>query len=245
MVKVNFVVGELKDYINNLKKFLMKDDDFSAWILTKYPQLKERLSQSKNKDKTIESFFSEQEKKFMPVMISEQKGFQNSWDKINDGIVSALEEINETKFPAEVFNARITLNPICPRNLEAMRFDIYFGMAYGVMLTMVAHELSHFIFFAKFQEIFPKTKPEEREAPNILWKLSEVIPAIILNDKKILSVFEPTQGAIVYNSIRKIDVQGKNIVDILQEFYDNRKSFEDFIRKSYKFFKLHEKELKF
>lgn len=244
MAKVNFVVAELKDYISSLQRLL--DEDWAmGHIFSKYPQLKERLNQSKDKSKTIKSFFSEQEKKFLPVMISEQKGFQDSWDKINDKVFSALEEIHETKFPAEVFSARVTLNPICPRNLNANRFDIYFGMAHGIMKTVVAHELSHFIFFAKFKEIFPKLKPEERESPNIIWKLSESVPAVIFNDKRILKIFEPVQGAVVYNSITKIDIDGKPLLETLQEFYDKRKSFEDFIRKSYEFFKLHEKEINF
>jgi hypothetical protein len=243
--KVSFIVPSLDEYLSVLTFFIL-ESGWSEKIFSVYPSLKEKLKNSKDKKKTIELFFKKQETKFMPVMNVVQKEFQNSWDKINHETMQTLEEINETKFSLsqKEFTARITLNPICPRYLDKNSFDIYFALAERTMRTLVLHELSHFIFFKKFKEIYPKVNVEEFENPHLIWKLSETIPAVIFNDKRIIEIFEVQEEVLVYKSISKLKIDNILVIDILKDFYNNRKNFEDFIRKSYNFFKKNEDKLK-
>ena len=103
------------------------------------------------------------------------------------------------------------------------------------------HEISHFIFFEKLKEVYPKINPDEFEYPNLIWKMSEIMPGIILQDKKIQEIFQ-NRKLSVYDNIEKIKIKDRLILNILQDFYDKRKNFEDFIKKSYDFIKANKKE---
>ena len=156
----------------------------------------------------------------------------------------ALENVNETKWPKElkIISAKITLNPICPRYLEDYSFDIHFAFPNILMKRITLHEISHFIFFKKFKEIYPKINPKRFEYPNIVWNLSEIVPLMILGDKRIQEIIEHEPS--IYNVYKKLKINEKNILEILQNFYNKRKNFTDFIKTSYNFMKKHEKEIK-
>jgi hypothetical protein len=241
--KVKFVVPELEEYLPILTHFLL-ETNWKEKIFNFYPDLKKSLEASSNKEATIKSFFKKQESKFMSIMNIVQKEFQDSWDKINKKVINYLEKVNETKFlPSQkkIF-ARITLNPICPRYLDKNIFDIHFSLADVTMKTIVLHELSHFIFFNKLKKIYPDINAKEFESPNLIWKLSEMIPGIIFKDRRFLEIFEPQEGVIVYESINKITFKDKPILDILHKFYIEN-NFENFIKISYTFLREHENEL--
>ncbi|MDO8516656.1 MAG: hypothetical protein Q7S33_00880 [Nanoarchaeota archaeon] len=245
--KIEFVTTELNDYLDTLKYFLLDKNHGDSWretIFLVYPDLKEKLEKSDNKEKDIENFFRQKEKKFNKFFKKIRDDFQKSWDKINDEVMIALEDINEIKWPKKFkkFGARITLNPICPRYLDNNAFDVYFGFADMTMKSIVLHEVSHFIFFEKFKEIYPKTNKKEFESPYLIWKLSEIMPAIILNDKRIQKVFHHEASDFVYDCFKK-EIDNKRLLDYFRKFYKDRKSFRDFVEKSYDFVKKHESEI--
>lgn len=241
--KVNFTIGKVEDYISIIKHFI--NSGWEGQIYSIYPDLKERLQNTSNKDLEIKKFFKNQEKKFAPIIEKVQKDFQNSWNKLNNDLMIALEDINEIKWDEKFndFTARITLNPICPRYLEHNAFDVYFGLADVTMKTIVLHEISHFIFFEKFNKIFPNIDKEEFEHPHLVWKLSEAVPEILLKDKRIADIFEVQDDAVCYESIRKLEIGKERITDTLNKFYNDREDFEDFVKKSFEFFKTNEKEI--
>lgn len=245
--KVKFDLGKVEDYLPLLIFFILKDERWQEKIFSIYPALRDRVENSENPSQEIEKFFKKQDKKFFGVMQTVVKQFQDSWNVINDQIMTALAEINEVKLEDfDNFYSRVTLNPICPRFLKTNSFDIYFGLADRTMKTLVLHELSHFFFFKKFKEIYPEVNEDEFESPHLIWRLSEIVPGVIfLNNLKINELFEPQEEALVYESIQKLEVNDKRILDILGEFYRSRISFEDFIRKAYSFLKEHEKEIIF
>jgi len=242
--KVVFEVGKVKDYIDVLEYFILRDGLFVEVFDEKYPDLMKSLKGIKDKEGYIKKYFEKQEEKFLPVMPKVKKDFEELWD-CNDKIMKALEEINEIKWsnkPSK-FKARITLNPISPRHLKGRSFDVFFGLPDSLLKTLVLHEISHFIFFEKIKKIYPDIDTQEFEAPYLMWKLSEIIPWIVLKDKRITDIFEPHEIALVYPFIPKIWIGGKKLLDILQEFYDSRKDSADFVKKSYNFLKLNIKEI--
>jgi hypothetical protein len=68
-----------------------------------------------------------------------------------------------------------------------------------------------------------------------------MVPGIILNDKKIQKILKYKFPS--YREYQNLTINGKPLLSYLQKFYDNRKDFEDFLKKSWKFVKKHEKEI--
>ncbi|MCC7552119.1 hypothetical protein KO317_00445 [Candidatus Micrarchaeota archaeon] len=120
-----------------------------------------------------------------------------------------------------------------PRYLEKRTFDLYYKENIKNMKAITIHELLHFIYFDKWKKIFPKDDISKFEAPNKIWHLSEMVPKIILNDKKIQHIFK-----YPFSSYKEYDlylINGKPVVYGLQEIYEKRKNFTDFLKKSRKF----------
>ncbi len=232
--KVNFIVAGINETIDVFMDFLNFKED-SQKIFSKYSALKERFENSRNKKKAVRDFFFQFETKNRKIYEQVRDEFQKEWDKINDPIMNALEEVNEIKWEDEAFTARVTSNPICPRYLSENTFDVYFGLHNDLMIRIVIHELSHFIFFKKWDSIFPNYNHEEFESPHLLWKLSEMIPYVILGDKRIQEIYKHEPA--VYDVWHKIEINGKPILKLLQEIYDNRRDFKDFVRKSWELVK--------
>jgi|APSaa5957512576_1039674.scaffolds.fasta_scaffold00187_47 hypothetical protein len=236
--KVNIVFGKVEDYFGILKYFILSENMFREDILSHYPGLKEILENSKNKKKDLKIFFENFEKENKKKLIEMVQKTKNLWLPLNNKLMKAFEEIHEIKWTKkhEIFNVRITLNPVCPRFLQYNAFDIFYKFDEKNIIDTFLHEISHFIFFEKLKEVYPKINPKEFEEPHLIWKMSEMMPGIILQDKKIQDIFQNKELS-VYDNIKKLKIKDKLILDILQDFYDNKKDFEDFIKKSYTFVK--------
>ena len=68
-----------------------------------------------------------------------------------------------------------------------------------------------------------------------------MVPGIILNDKRIQKVFKHKFDS--YKEYGNFKLNGKPLLSYLQDFYDGRKDFADFLKKSWKFVKKHKKEI--
>ncbi len=236
--KVKFTTASIDDILNVMMELINSDGIISAErIFNKYPTLKERLSNLKSKDKkeAVRKFFKKQEEKNKKVFETVREDFEKEWNKINDDIMIALEKVHEIKWSNKFneFTARVNSNPICPRYLNKNTFDIYFAIHNDLMKRIIVHEISHFIFFEKWKQIFPEADAREFETPHLIWKFSEMVPYVILNDERIQEVFphEPP----VYDVWKKLEINNKPILKKLEEIYKKRKNFEDFIKNSWKF----------
>jgi len=236
--KVNFTIAWIDDILDVMMHLINSGGIINAKsIFSRYPLLKERISNLEEKDKkeVVRKFFKKQEEKNKKVFKTVKKDFEKEWNKINGSIMIALEEIHEIKWANkfEEFTARVNSNPICPRYLNHNAFDIYFAVHNDLMNKIIIHEISHFIFFEKWKQIFPKTNVKEFETPHLIWKFSEMVPYIILKDERIQKVFphEP----LVYDVWKKLEISNVPILKSLEEIYKEKKNFEDFIRTSWRF----------
>jgi hypothetical protein len=172
--KVNFTLSNIDEVIDVIMYFINSKESINNCesIFLKYPLLKDKLSNAKEEDKKdiVYNFFSKFESKNRKIYEQIRIDFQREWDKINNPLMKALEEVNEIKWgdKHKEFTARITSNPICPRYLNENIFDIYFGVHNDLMIKIVLHELSHFIFFEKCKIIYPNYNKEEFESPHLL-----------------------------------------------------------------------------
>jgi hypothetical protein len=242
--KVAIIPEKVENYKEMLEIFFLSDTMFKERSLAHYPELKKILAKSDNPGEDLILFFREFEKKNKNKILEASRSAKKYWDPLNNKIMKALEDIHETKWGAnhKVFTARITLNPVCPRYLEYNAFDIFYKFNKKEIIDTFLHEISHFIFFEKLKEVYPKINPKEFEHPHLIWKMSEMMPGIILRDEKIQDIY-PNKDPSVYETIKKMKIDGKPILKILQGFYNNRKDFSSFVKESYKFIKKHELEI--
>ena len=247
--RVKFIIAPLNETRNIIYRYLT-EGYLQSWrdmIYREYPKLKEKLKNIMNnkiRKKVIYEFFEEPFKNKKPLLEKKTKDFQSEWNKINDDIMKALSEIVETDWPKKdkEFIARVTLNYICTCNIKKRIFDVFYKQSFQEMKETCIHEISHFIYYEKWKQIFPKTKEKEFEPPHLVWHLLEMVPGIILNDKKIQRIFKNKFES--YEEYRKLKINGRPILSYIQKFYDKRKNFEDFLKKSYEFIQKHEKEIK-
>lgn len=247
--KVEFGVPPLNKTFPLIHYFLnpIKEDwDWSSRIYWGYPRLKNKLQNVKDKKKRKEieyNFFKEVFLFKKPKLKRKKEYFQKEWNKINDKIMFVLSEVVEQEWPKKdrkIF-AGVSLNPICPRYIKQRTFDIFYRDNSKRMKSTAIHEILHFIYFEKWKKVFPKTKEKEFDAPHLVWQLSEMVPKIILSDKKVQKVFRYKFDS--YKEYENFKLNGKPLLSYLQKFYDNRKDFADFLKKSWKFVKKHEKEI--
>lgn len=245
--KVEFKIKKLDQYLDSFIYFLnIQKNGWDKGILLEYPQLKDQLRLKNNlndRNKIVYDFFSRiEEKKGLELDLKKQT-FQNSWNSINDKALRMLLKINEVEWPSSAGSivGYITLNPICPVYIKENGFDLYYKFNINKMKTVALHEISHFIYFKKWKQVFPKISEKEYNGPGLVWELSEMMPAIILSDKRIQRIHKHTPT--VYTEYKTLEVDNKLILNHLKEFYDNRSDFEDFLRNSWSFVKKYENEI--
>ncbi len=234
----------------NMHYFLNPPDgkwDWSGKILSCYPAMEKKLAGvSSNKEREIieRAFFSSILKTKSKQFLKKQKRFQKAWNKINHPVMRALEVVVECEWPAtdKIFTAYMTPNPICPRWLKERKFHIYYRKKISNMKATVVHEIHHFIYFEKWKQLFPDWKWKEFETPHLVWKLSEMVPGIVLNGARIQKYVKWKHHA--YKEFERISIHGKPLMSYLQKYYDERKDFEDFLKKSWKFVQKNEKIIK-
>lgn len=247
--KVEFSIVPVDKIFSLIHYFLnpaKKDWDWSNIIYKNYPKLKSKLENIKDKKKRKEiecRFFTEVFKKEKIELEKKTKIFQRGWNEINDDIMFILSNVIEQEWlkkDRKIF-ARVSLNPICPRYIKQRTFDIFYKQKPKYMKSVAIHEILHFIYFEKWKKVFPKTNEKEFDAPHLVWQLSEMVPGIILNDKRVQKVFKYKFDS--YKEYENFKLNGKPLLFYLQDFYDSRKDFADFLKKSWKFVKKYEKEI--
>lgn len=247
--KVEFSVAPLNKIFTLIDFFLNPTKnqwDWSRAIYKNYPELKNKLKEVKNKTerKEIEyKYFQSIFKIKRKELEKKSKIFQKEWNKINDKVMIVLSGVVEQdwqKKDKKIF-AGVSLNPICPRYIKQRTFDIFYKQKLRYMKSVAIHEILHFIYFEKWKQVFPNTKEKEFDAPHLVWQLSEMVPKIILSDKRVQNVFKYKFGS--YKEYENFKLNDKPLLSYLQTFYDNRKDFADFLKKSWRFVKKHEKEI--
>ena len=241
--KVEFQIASKEYYAPIILSFLSRGGDFADRIYNLYPELK-KVTEKKNPEQAVLDYFEKWEEKNYSKLENAKKRFQCSWDKHNDKLVNAIAKVHETEWPEglETIAVNITPNPICPRDLETNSFDLYHDFNEEEMKKVALHEISHFAYFKKLKEIHPEIPKKEYNSPGLAWQLSEIVPAVILEDKEIQKYF--SHKPKYYHGIDSISINNKPVVEYLREMYSKKKDFSSFITESYNFAKKNQKNLK-
>jgi hypothetical protein len=248
--KVMFILAPLDETCNLISRFLAKEHifDWSEMIYKEYPKLKRKLKGVKDKNSrkdVICKFFKEVSIEKKIILEKQIKSFQVEWDRINEDVMKALSDIVElewTEMDRKIV-ARVTLNYFCICLIKKRIFDVYYKQDFREMKETCIHEILHFIYSEKFMKVFPETKINDlANPPKLAWHLLEIVPGILLNDDRIQRIFKNKFES--YEEYRKLKINKRPLLSYIQAFYDERDSFEEFLKKSYEFIENHETEIR-
>ncbi len=248
--KIEFSIAQFDEAFKVIHSFLNPSKnywDWSDYIYTSYPELKRKIKNipKEKMRRGIEyAFFREHFEREKSILEKKRKVFQNEWDKINNRSMITLSKIVEQDWPKKdiLIQARLSLNPICPRYIKTRTFDIFYRKSTEDMKGIAIHELLHFIYFEKWKKVFPKTKPREFDSPYLVWHLSEMVPKILLNDERIQRIHKYKFNS--YRVYEQAKIEEKPLLSYLQSFYNERTDFKDFLKESWLFVQRHKSEIK-
>lgn len=167
------------------------------------------------------------------------------WRPIEKDYLQNLSTHFGTEYPKtrKVINAYVSIVPIYPRDIDKWCFNVSYFRPEKVK-EIACHEIQHFLYFKKWMEVFPKTKLEERNHPHLVWRLSELIDPVILNEHpEFKKIFTKKQNT--YKHFQKIRIKGRqpttHLAIIYRRHLKSGLPFENFLREIWKFAKDNEK----
>jgi len=160
------------------------------------------------------------------------------WRPIEEKVGEALSKQCSTDWEGiSDLTAIVGITEICPRDLDAKVFQFFYLQYPFQALATTLHEITHFIYFKKWAELFPKDHKDSREAPHKYWHLSEILVSVFNNDEKMKSLIpdadvygDPSYRNMPSNSeLMDMSVHGYFEKKYL-EFKSEGKSIEDYLK---------------
>lgn len=247
--KVRFEIGDPIKEAELLLSFA-GEKRWAAVFEKVYPELKPIQNQNGSKEEILKKYqeFSENiHKTKNPEILDFKEKLQNEWDKIGSDFLRLLAKSLETSWPEDKpeIVGYISILPVFPRFLDEYSFCVgYKGLEN--MIEVSAHEITHFLWFKKWKEVFPESKREEYESPNLIWRLSEIMDPIILQcNPEINKLIKPKKWG--YSSFENIKIGQVGMTEYFKNIYfdclNAQLSFEDILKKLWREAKKHELEI--
>jgi len=211
------------------------ESNWSSMIINKYPGFL-KIKNIKFKKKKLEAIKNEISKirtEFGEKMGDALETIKKDWKKVERKVFQTLSEIIQEDWLKREITAYISLNPICPRYLDNWSFSVTFDRKN--LNKIIAHEISHFLFFKKFKEVFPDIGRENYEQPHKEWLLSELVAVIVLNESRISEIIG-TGDNDFYTVHKKLKAGDKFLTDVIGDLYTEfvieKKDFSKFVKNS-------------
>jgi len=242
MIRVNFKNITMGDEVENLYNFIFDCGDWKKYVFKKHPSLKKALGFRAKKDRLnfIKKYISVYWLKNKKVIARNRETYEKNWRKVEKNVFAEMENIMRTKFPKNRnITAYISINPICPRFLNEWIFNMFYKFSSRRAREIIIHECLHFLYFKKWQEMFPEAKKKTFDSPHIIWHLSELAAPIILNDPKMQKYLQLKAG--FYGEHERVKIGGKTAPEFFNSIYKKSANFEDFIKTAYRAIKKEKK----
>lgn len=233
--KLEFQISPISMELNTFKRHLLSQQR-SQGLLKLYPDLEE----------LIDKFIINKQETLKIKMQDNIIKYSNFWETKSDSIFKNLELIIGTPFTQKNFIAYLSMDLTCPRYLDYDAFNVFYNFDQVNFLETCAHELTHFLYFKKFKELFPNISERNYNAPYLEWVLSEILVGVILNDFRFEGLFnmKPKSYTIFYEK----KIGKKTIMQVFEDKYKQmiekeHKKFNDYLIWAYDYAKKHEKQL--
>ncbi len=213
--------------------------DWSEYTYKKHPELKALVLGEKNKEKFYDLCYEYTKgyyKKEKKNLLQKQTLYQGYLDKRSNHFLKELVKHFETNFPTspKIIKAFITIGTTCPRFLDSWSFWVGDQGKQERILRTCYHEILHFLWFKKWNEVFPNANCREFDQPHLIWKLSEIMDPIILNHhpkiKKMGQLYSPG-----YQEFQNAKIGKTKLILYYERLYKKHlsrtESFESFLKK--------------
>jgi len=213
--------------------------DWGKMITDKYPAFLKiiKIKTKKKKLVAIKNEILKIRTELGNKLVSNLEKIEGSWRKVEKAYLEELPKIIQTDWPKKEIIAYVSLNPICPRYLSSWSFVVTHDRSNSN--TIIAHELSHFLFFKKLKSVFPKTSKEKYEAPHTEWLLSEFVAVVISHDARILKIIGVKDD--YYPEHKKLKINNETITKTIEDLYTklviDKDDFSEFIKECLKILK--------
>jgi hypothetical protein len=217
----------IKGYINSLDGEI--EDFYKFRNLVKsnkmYPGIKD-MSEDEIKELAEIEYKNHRED-----LVAKWNEFNLLEDKVLKGI-SILEEIMDIKIEEDI-SFFVTLQAISPVWAAGKCFWPSYTISGEEYLETSMHEISHFMWVDKWKKIDESLKNDDFERPSKYWLGQELSVIALLNDERMMEIFDKEQMA--YPGFYIKEVEGKTVSDHVKDIYIGRDDMEDFMKKTIEF----------
>ena len=163
--------------------------------------------------------------------------YQNIWNKYNDVYFTKLSKYLNKKWPNDLIEITcyVGMIPFFPRNINNNTFYINPHLNEEALTQACAHETLHFLWFQKWNELYPETIITELESPHLPWLYSEIVTSPILNNTEFQKIFKFHENSYPYFYI--LYDGNKLVIDKITEIYNSQNSIETKITAGYEYLK--------
>lgn len=221
MTKVIFKKMSLENNIKFIKDIFNETDDelLSVYTFTinLFPELK-NISNSmslEERDRLIESVVTNYYDDNSLNIDNDVERYNNVWNRYNDDFFIKITKFLHLEWPKEheVMEATVGIIPVCPRYLDKFSFSVHDGLTDEQLIETCAHELCHFLWFEKWNKLYPDCPIKEYERPYVVWQYSEAVVDPILNASGIKKLFNS-------NNVFSYDSFYENYDNLMNELID-------------------------
>lgn len=174
--------------------------------------------------------------------------YQQHWKENQAQIEEALSDIFEMdcRIAFQDLICDVSINPISPRFLKERRFEVFFLNSEKGALGMSLHEIIHFVWFDKWNQVF-KDRYNEYERPTLKWILSEMVVETLMKDPRLSSLnpYFPREGGggCIYSYFFNMKAGDDLVLEKIDAMHDSM-GIEDFMKESYRYLLMNEKEIR-
>lgn len=227
MPKIKFIVNPIacSESILSLLDSGFEGETKKA-ILNDHPKLKGVLDEKNSEsEKEIVSYVVEFFERNKKEIEDGKQRIEKEWRKIENDVFSELSKLLNTDWKGlEEITCNVSIFQMFPRDLEKKSFDVYFEEYKERTMATILHEVTHFIYFKKWNELFPEDREDSFEYPHKYWYLSEVMAPIINSEKDLVKLIpDAVVGAEDETSLSFFKKK-------YYEFKKSGKSMEDFLK---------------
>lgn len=171
--KVQFINIPLSKETDWIYGFLFKNKwGWGKHIIKKHPSIKNVLSLETETEQVqfLEEYIVQFRKNNQKLMEKNQINYQKEWQKIETQSFLALSEIMQIDWPKnkKIIKAMLSVNPICPRFLNNWSFSLFYNYKkISHAMEVIMHESCHFLYFEKWQQMYPEMSRKNFESPHL------------------------------------------------------------------------------
>jgi hypothetical protein len=249
---VKFLLPSIRKEAEVLTMFLCSARGFDrgSYIFNRHPELKIQLGETKDSEEVYKicyKYANDFRRKYAKEFKQALKQNEEIWRPIEKQYLQTLSEHFETDYPPDrrIMRAYVSMIPIYPRWLDEWSFNVSYFVPSRVR-EIACHEIQHFLYFKKWMEVFPKTQRKELDNPHLIWRLSELVDPVMLNEHPYFKIlFDCKQ--LTYKHFQEIRIRGRqpmtHLAIIYRRHLKSKKSFATFLEEIWKFAKDNEEIL--